>query len=170
MCVALLAVFGWSTWVPRFLSCSSEAVTTTPDRSQITKTDCVWTPADKPVRKELRIGNNTGKAFECKSICKCCGEAKCPSFPGAKQHHGATCGYCRCRMVYHGRKHLKLSGAGRLEDFSQEQREAIKEESLKARREAKEKSEELPVPKKKKRRTASWNWKLWKQWGCSVAT
>lgn len=40
---------------------------------------------------------------------------------------------CRSGLVFHGRKHLKLSGAGRLADYSDLQKKEMAKESLSLR-------------------------------------
>ena len=80
-----------------------------------------WTPAEKPLRQAFKGGNVLKKEWQKCTECKCCGLEKQPRLKDAKSSHGAACGYCRALLIHHGRRHLGLKGAGRLEDFSKEQ-------------------------------------------------
>lgn len=91
-----------------------------------------WTPSEKPVRTiKKQPGNHTGKMYETAQTCKNCKEQKVLEWKRVKppSSHGALCGWCRQRFVYHGRKHLGLKRAGTQDDFSKAQLEAIAGES-----------------------------------------
>lgn len=91
------------------------------------KVPFAWTPAEKPTRTNLLSGNRSGKRFDTATDCKVCGKVKRPEWKkdAPPSSHGATCAWCRQRLVFHGRKHLGLKVAGTMEDFSKDQLEAI---------------------------------------------
>ena len=105
----------------------------TPEKRPDAENTLVWTPLEKPVRDSKFKKGNPGKVYIPVLECALCGQPKRFESKKPVASHGAMCGFCWNRLVFHGRKHLKLSGAGRLADYSDLQKKEMAKESLSLR-------------------------------------